>query len=181
MEKEPSPYIGKDETMTQTADRAIRLREEVYERIDEIQKLLKPIDAVELEAKDLLRAFGAIQGAAHDAKECCLELEALSSHGRMDIVLTENAKILAETIGGMYAQAAASQGDLLFEILRDGEHSDAAQALKALSEDTGRVFCKTLPQAFLDFRRQLVHRVYERVKAGEGGLVIDEDGYIAKG
>lgn len=166
--------------MTQTADKTMRLREEIYERIEEIQKLLKPIDAAELEVKDLLRAFGAIQGAAHDAKECCLELEALSSHGRMDIVLAENAKILAETIGGMYKQAAASQGDLLFEILRDGERSDTAQALKDLSEDTGRVFCRTLPHHFLDFGRQLIYRVYERVKAGEAGLVIDEDGYIAR-
>lgn len=166
--------------MTQVADKTTRLREEIRERIEEIQKLLEPRDAVELEMKDLLRVFSAIQGAAHDAKECCLELEAISSHGRMDVVLAENAKILAETIGGMYKQAAASQGDLLFEILRDCEHSDTAQALKDLSEDTGRVFCRTLPQAFLDFGRQLIYRVYERVKAGEGGLVIDEYGYIAK-
>ena len=63
--------------MAQTAYRAQRLREKIRDRIAEIRAYLVPRDAVELGTDDLRSAFARIQGAAHDAIECCEELERL--------------------------------------------------------------------------------------------------------
>lgn len=63
--------------MAQTADRAHRLREEIRDRIAEIRAYLEPRDAEELGTDDLRSAFTRINGAAHDAIECCDELERL--------------------------------------------------------------------------------------------------------